>query len=59
MYTPYIRFLRQCFKSIAILVEAFGNTDYQAYRDKDSTGGNLLLFSDVKVFPIDIFLSLE
>lgn len=35
------------------LVEAFGNTDYQTYRNEKSTGGDLLLFSDVKIIPVD------
>jgi hypothetical protein len=59
MYTPCIRFLRQCFKNITILVEAFGNTDYQAYRDKNSTGGDLLLFSDIKTFPVNITILVD
>jgi hypothetical protein len=41
------------------LVEAFGNTDYQAYRDKTSTGGDLLLFSDVKAVPVNITILVD
>ena len=38
---------------------ACGNEDYRRHRERTSRGGDLLLFSDVKTFPVDIFLSLE
>ncbi|ASA55633.1 hypothetical protein BSQ33_07935 [Vibrio gazogenes] len=41
------------------MAEAFGNHDFNQYRDKHSKGGDLLLFSDVKRLPVNIELLLE
>jgi len=42
-----------------VIVEDFGNADYREYRKQMSKGGDLLLFSDVKVVPVDILIPIE
>lgn len=40
------------------LIEAFGNADFRTYRNNNNLGGDLLLFSDAKLVPVDITLGL-
>ncbi len=41
------------------VADAFGNSDFNSYRESENKGGDLLLFSDIKLLPVNIQLIIE